>query len=310
VRVSFEEAVRRLRSGQLVAFPTETVYGLGADATDPDAVLQIFETKARPRFDPLIVHVADVEAAEALVAGPFDPRGRALAEAFWPGPLTLVLPKRPVVPDLVTAGLQSLAVRVPRHPTALRLLEQAGRPVAAPSANRFGRLSPTTAEAVEAQLGDDVPVLDGGPCGVGVESTVVSLLRDQPLLLRPGGLSREAIESVIGPLSVPSKDRLQRESPGRSVRHYAPLTPLRWRETEDAPRPDAGRLRLGGPGESGWGADLDLSPAGDLREAARTLFETLRRLDALGLREILVEFVPRHGLGAAIEDRLQKAMQS
>jgi len=144
VRVSFEEAVRRLRSGQLVAFPTETVYGLGADATDPDAVLQIFETKARPRFDPLIVHVADVEAAEALVAGPFDPRGRALAEAFWPGPLTLVLPKRPVVPDLVTAGLQSLAVRVPRHPTALRLLEQAGRPVAAPSANRFGRLSPTT----------------------------------------------------------------------------------------------------------------------------------------------------------------------
>ncbi len=310
MKISLKEAARRLRAGQLVAFPTETVYGLGADATNPEAVVQIFETKGRPRFDPLIVHVADLASAEALVDGPLDPRARALAEAFWPGPLTLVLPKRPVVPDLVTAGLRSFAVRVPDHPTALRLLEETARPVAAPSANRFGRLSPTSAEAVEEQLGLELPLVDGGPCHVGVESTVVSLMRSEPMLLRPGGLAREAIEEIIGRSSVPSKDSLQQESPGRTLRHYAPRTPLRWRRPGDHPRPDAGRLCFASAPEPGWGAEIDLSPARDLRQAARSLFEALRRLDGAGMREIVVEPVPTEGIGAAIQDRLERAMQT
>ncbi|MEM1024389.1 MAG: L-threonylcarbamoyladenylate synthase [Myxococcota bacterium] len=309
MRLTLEEAARRLRAGEIVAFPTETVYGLGADATNEDAVLKIFETKARPRFDPLIVHVPDVSTAQTLSLGPWEPRALALAEAFWPGPLTLVLPKGPLVPDLVTAGLETFAVRVPDHPTALELLRLTARPLAAPSANRFGRLSPTTAEAVESQLGPGLPLLDAGPCRVGVESTVVSLARSEAMLLRPGGLPREEIEAVVGHLQIPTKDSLQRESPGRSIRHYAPRTPLRWRGREDHPRSDLGLLQFGTSDEVGWGAVEDLSPDRDLRKAARRLYEALRRLDGLGLRGLRAEPVPDEGLGQAINDRLEKAMQ-
>lgn len=300
-------AAELLGGGELVAFPTETVYGLGADARAGQAVARIFEAKSRPRFNPLIVHVASAEAASALVDLP--EAGQRLAAAFWPGPLTLVAPRRvdAGVAELVSAGLPTLAVRVPEHEVAQALLRRFDGPVAAPSANPSGRISPTTADHVLEGLGDRIAaVLDGGPCSVGLESTIIGFdVGDggTATLLRPGGLPVEAIEAALGAklgAPLPAKGI---SSPGQLASHYAPLAPLRLAVIN----PSAEELWLGF-GDSP-GADLNLSPSGDLREAAANLFEHLRRLDrmAAGRRGIAVAPIPETGLGLAINDRLARA---
>ncbi|GGL53959.1 L-threonylcarbamoyladenylate synthase [Wenxinia marina] len=291
-----------LRQGRLVAFPTETVYGLGARADDGAAVAGIFEAKGRPRFNPLIVHLPDLAAAETLCDLP--PDARRLAEAFWPGPLTLVLPLKPgaAISPLVTAGLDSLAVRAPEHPLARALLSRSGVPVAAPSANPSGRVSPTTAQHVLAGLGDRIDaVLDGGPCGVGVESTIVACL-DRPRLLRAGGLPAETIEQALGhPLDAPDLSRAQPVAPGQLASHYAPAGTVRLNAAQAEP----GETLLGFGDAPG--AELNLSPSGDLREAAATLFAHLHALDAMGAERIAVSPIPDRGLGRAINDRLRRA---
>lgn len=304
------QAADRLRRGGVVAFPTETVYGLGADARNDAAVARIFEIKGRPRFDPLIVHVSE-PGMVADVAAEIPPAARELIRRFWPGPLTLVLPKRAEVSDLVTAGLPTVGVRMPRHPLALELIHRAGVPVAAPSANPFGRTSPTRAEHVASRLGGAVDaILDGGPCAVGVESTILSFAEERPVVLRVGGLELEAIEAAIGPVRVaPPTDDLPL-APGRLLRHYAPHTRLVLVE-EAAALPGGARAGLitfrGHPQEAAFGAVEVLSRAGDLREAAAHLFAAMRRLDALGLDVIHAERAPDHGLGRAINDRLRRA---
>jgi L-threonylcarbamoyladenylate synthase len=293
-------AAAQIRGGGVVAFPTETVYGLGASALDVRAVARIFEIKRRPSFDPLIVHIASARDLRRVALAE-DPRARRLAQRFWPGPLTLVLPKRPAIPDLVTAGLPTVGVRVPDHPVAWRLIREAGVPIAAPSANPFGYLSPTTAEHVERHLGRDVDlILDGGPCRVGIESTVVSLVEKKVLLLRPGGTPAEEIRRIVGSLRAA---RRAGQAPGQLPSHYAPRTPL-------APLGARVRGRVGllayRSARPGFAAVEVLSPAGDLREAAARLFGCLRSLDAAGLDAILYEPVPRRGLGRAILDRLRR----
>lgn len=304
-------AAAMLRAGGVVAFPTETVYGLGASAFDERAVARVFEIKGRPRFDPLIVHVSDLEAAEALAAE-MPALAARLARRHWPGPLTLVLPKRPAVPDLVTGGLPTVAMRCPRHPVALELLRELGGPIAAPSANRFGGLSPTTAEAAAEQLGDGPDlILDGGPCAVGVESTIVAFEPEGPTLLRPGGLPLEEIEAEIGPVRIAPATDERPLAPGRLARHYAPRTPLRLIAEEppnDRIAARSGLLTLRAPADAARYAAVEtLSAAGDLREAAAKLFAALRRLDAMGLEIIFAELLPEEGLGRAINDRLRRA---
>lgn len=288
----------RLRAGELVAFPTETVYGLGADATNSDAVLKIYETKGRPRFNPLIVHVADLAMAERFVS--FSPMARKLAE-FWPGPLTLVLPRRPEagLSDLVTAGLETVGIRIPAHPLALELIRAAGRPLAAPSANRSGKLSPTTAAQVERSFNGTVPVLEGGASQAGVESTILAVEGDLVTQLRAGALPRDEIEAAIGkPVTVARHDAAI-AAPGMLASHYAPNATLRL----DAERAEVGETWLGfGPGPAG----ANLSPSGDLREAARNLFSMLHQLDE-GATRIAVAPIPRRGLGEVINDRLKRA---
>lgn len=299
-----------LSRGGLVAFPTETVYGLGALALDARAVAGVFAAKNRPSFDPVIVHLAQAGQIDDL-ASEVPPLARVLAERFWPGPLTLVLPKRAEVPDIVTAGLPTVGVRVPRHPVALALLEATGQPLAAPSANPFGSVSPTTAQHVADGLGDRIDlILDGGPCAVGVESTVLSLVGARPRLLRPGGITREQLEAVAGRLELGSPAS-HPESPGQLASHYATRTPLTLFPTGSTPPRSgerAGLLRYTAatPG-GGFAAVETLSASGDPREAAANLFAALRRLDALGLDLILAESPPAAGLGAAIMDRLQRA---
>lgn len=292
-----------LAAGGLVAFPTETVYGLGGDARSDRAVARIFEAKGRPRFNPLIAHVPDVAAARSLAV--FDDRAARLAAAFWPGPLTLVLPARPEagLSPLMTAGLGSVAIRVPAHPTARALLRAFGGPVAAPSANRSGRISPTRAAHVLTGLSGRVDaVVDGGDCPVGVESTIVGLL-DAPRLLRPGGLPLEALEEALGAPLLIGPEGATLTAPGQMESHYAPGALVRLGVT--APGPD--ELWLGF-GPEAAGAELNLSPAGDLVEAAANLFAMLHRADALAAgRRIAVAPVPDHGLGRAINDRLRRA---
>lgn len=303
------KAAKQLARGELVAFPTETVYGLGADARQPDAVAQIFARKARPRFDPLIVHLKNREAANAY-ADTRDPRFWRLSERFWPGPLSLILPKKASIPDLVTAGHPSVALRVPRHPIAQALLEAFDGPIAAPSANRFGCVSPTCAEAVSEQLGSDLTVLDGGPAEVGLESTIVSLLGETPELLRPGGIPEEEIEAVIGKIHRPGEEELQSLSPGRQKRHYATQTPLYFWGDRGAPEPasDVGELHFGKPDRpSSPGPVRQLSQAGDPKEAAARLFQAMRELDKLDLRAILADKLPETGIGTAVMDRLRRA---
>jgi L-threonylcarbamoyladenylate synthase len=291
-----------------VAFPTETVYGLGADALNPRAVARIFEAKARPSFDPLIVHLPDA-AQVARVAVP-DARAEALAARFWPGPLSLVLPRLPVVPDLVTAGLETVAVRVPDHPAALALLRAADTPVAAPSANPFGYVSPTTVEHVLDQLAEKVDlVLDGGPCRVGLESTVLSLLPGNPVLLRPGGVSREALEEALGRAVDVATSKERPVAPGQLSRHYATRTPLKILEGRAGPAPGGGIGLLAfreNPQATGYAAVEILSPDGEMTGAAQNLFAALRRLDALRLELILAEPCREEGLGRAILDRLRR----
>ncbi|MBW8268076.1 L-threonylcarbamoyladenylate synthase [Caldovatus aquaticus] len=314
-RLRPEETARAaalLRAGALVAFPTETVYGLGADACNGRAVAAVFEAKGRPHFNPLICHYASADAAFADVRP--DARARALAATFWPGPLSLVLPRRAEcrVDLLASAGLDTLAVRVPAHPLALDLLRRVDRPVAAPSANRSGRVSPTTAEAVLEELGGRIAaVLDGGPCPVGLESTVLDLSGNGAVLLRPGGVPLEAIESVIGPVGrapPPEAGAAARRAPGLLASHYAPSLPLRLNATSVAP--DEALLAFGPP-LPGAGAVWSLSDSGDLREAAARLFAGLRWLDAegarRGLKRIAVMPIPAHGLGLAVNDRLARA---
>lgn len=294
-----ETLAARLCAGELVAFPTETVYGLGADATNSDAVLKIYELKGRPRFNPLIAHVADMAMAERLVA--FAPLARQLAERFWPGPLTLVLPRRAEagLSDIVTAGLETVGVRMPAHPLALALIAAAGRPVAAPSANRSGRLSPTTAQQVVEGFGGRVPVLDGGPCAAGVESTILAVVGEEVTQLRAGALAREEIAAVLGRPVALAAEGAAISAPGMLLSHYAPNARLRIH----VEHPEAGEAYLGFGARDGV---LNLSPAGDLHEAARNLFAMLHVLDADYTR-IAVAPIPRHGLGEAINDRLKRA---
>jgi L-threonylcarbamoyladenylate synthase len=300
-QAGFSQAAAILGDGGLVAFPTETVYGLGADARNDLAVARIFEAKGRPRFNPLIVHVPDVAAAKRHVI--WDDTADRLASAFWPGPLTLVLPLRPdtTLSPLVTAGLPTLAIRVPAHPVARALLTAFDGPVAAPSANPSGRISPTEAAHVAAGLTGRIDaIIDGGACGVGVESTIVGL-GNTPRLLRPGGLPQEAIEAALGgPLEmVQSGDPLT--APGQMTSHYAPGAKVRLNVTE----PMHGERLLGfGAVE---GATLNLSVAGDLTEAAAQLFHHLHALDQGGGTPIAVSPVPEVGLGRAINDRLRRA---
>jgi L-threonylcarbamoyladenylate synthase len=302
------EAARLLGGGRLVAFPTETVYGLGADATADRAVAAIFAAKRRPRFNPLIAHVAGLEAARALVR--VDARAERLAARFWPGPLTLVLPRVAGCPVslLASAGLDSQAVRVPAHPVAQELLRVFGRPVVAPSANRSGAVSPTRAEHVAAELGAEVAlVLDGGPCRIGLESTVLDLTTERAVLLRPGGVNEEALAAVIGPVAAADPaDAARPRSPGMLRSHYAPQLPVRL----DAVAPHPGEALLAfGPGSApdGFAAVSWLSRAGDLAEAAANLFAALRALDRPAFSGIAVMPIPEHGLGAAINDRLRRA---
>lgn len=294
------EAVEALRAGGLVILPTETVYGLAADAGDAGAVASIFEAKGRPRFNPLIAHVADAVEAEAIAV--FDARARALAEAFWPGPLTIVAPvrDRDQVCDLARAGLDSVAVRVPGHARARAVIAAFGRPVVAPSANRSGRPSPTTfADAVEETGAFAAAAIDGGNCAVGVESTVVSVLDGHVALLRPGSVTREEIEAVVGALE---RDGEGHRSPGRMALHYAPDAPVRIDVIDLRP----GEILLGfgpGVGDPRW----SLSPTGDLREAAANLFRRLREADRERPSGIAVSHIPVQGLGEAINDRLRRA---
>ena len=301
------EAARLLRAGALVAFPTETVYGLGADAGNDRAVAALFAAKGRPRFNPLIAHVATVLAVEAL--GEMTPLARRLAEHLWPGPLTLVVRRRRDCPvsRLASAGLETLAVRIPDHPVARALLMAVGGAVVAPSANRSGGVSPTTAAHVVDSFGGIAAlVLDGGPCRVGVESTVVDLSGSHPVMLRPGGVVRSSIERLIGPLASPEEERMAPRSPGRLTRHYAPTRPLRLNAHECRP----GEVLLGFGHVVG--ATLNLSPRADLEEAATNLFAMLRALDrpdgvAPDGVVIAVSPVPSFGLGLAINDRLRRA---
>lgn len=301
------DAAAALRNGQLVAFPTETVYGLGADATNARAVAAIFEAKGRPRFNPLIAHIAGMEEADRLAVLGF--QAQALAEAFWPGALTLVLEKRANCPiaDLATAGLDTVALRVPAHPVAQALLGAAARPIAAPSANRSGHVSPTTAAHVEADIGDSVAlILDDGPCRIGVESTVVDVSGSEPALLRAGGVTREAIEAVLGTRLVLHTDDTERpSSPGQLASHYAPRATVRL----DAVRPLPGEafLAFGPAAPAHNGPTINLSPTSNLVEAAANLFAALRQLDASGAATIAVMPIPESGLGEAITDRLRRA---
>jgi L-threonylcarbamoyladenylate synthase len=293
------KAAAALRAGGLVILPTETVYGLAADAGDARAVAKVYEAKGRPSFNPLIAHVADVATARRIAR--FDDRAERLAQAFWPGPLTLVLPisDEGAVCDLARAGLDTVAVRAPAHPVARALLEAFGGPLVAPSANRSGRPSPTTfADAMEETGAGAAAALDGGPCAIGLESTVVALL-DGSRLLRPGAVTRTEIEALIGPLSEAEADA--RRSPGRLTRHYAPNLPLRLNAEE--PREDEVWLGFG----ARFPAPLNLSPAGDLAEAAAHLFSYLRMADRSAAAGIAVAPIPDEGLGEAINDRLRRA---
>ena len=303
-------AKRLLEAGNVVGIPTETVYGLAANAFDTDAVLTIFRVKNRPAFDPLIVHTDSLAGAARFVTNIPEP-ARLLAEAFWPGPLTLLLPKRDLIPDLVTAGLPTVGVRVPNHPLTLDLLAELDFPLAAPSANPFGYISPTTARHVADQLGDQVPyILDGGPASVGLESTIVGFENDVPTVFRLGGLTLALVEEVVGPVAVRPHSTSNPQAPGMLSSHYAPRKPFVLLPPGHSPPPGgrAGALVVREP-FGGIPAEQQrvLSPTGDLAEAAKNLFGHLRALDALDVDVIYAEPLPNRGLGFAMNDRLRRA---
>jgi L-threonylcarbamoyladenylate synthase len=297
-------AAELLRAGRLVAFPTETVYGLGADATDDRAIAEIFAVKARPRFNPLIVHVHGLAEAEAIAV--FDERARRAAARFWPGPLSLVLPRRSSsgLSLLACAGLETVAIRAPAHPVAQALLRAAGRPIAAPSANRSGRVSPTEARHVAEELGDQVAlILDGGRTPVGLESTVLDLSEETATLLRPGAVTVEQLSELLGPITTPATGPAK--SPGMQASHYAPTLPVRLDALD--PRPGEALLAFGPSAPPGFSEVLWLSRSGDLGEAAANLFAMLRQADRPCFTGIAVMPIPEHGLGRAINDRLRRA---
>lgn len=302
-------AARLIRDGELVALPTETVYGLGADATNERAVAKIFEAKGRPKFNPLISHVTGAEEAKRYVK--WNATADRLAATFWPGPLTLVLPRAKDSPIalLTTAGLDTVAIRAPAHDMAQALIRAAGRPIAAPSANRSGAVSPTLAGHVAESLGSRVKmILDGGPCTIGVESTVIDLTAERPTLLRPGGATREEIEAAIGPIAVSDalpSGNTARKSPGQLASHYAPSVPVRLGATTVSG--DEALLAFGPSPLVGARTTLNLSAAGDLTEAAANLFAHLRALDVQRPSRIAVMPIPETGLGLAINDRLRRA---
>ncbi|MCC6459088.1 MAG: threonylcarbamoyl-AMP synthase [Saprospiraceae bacterium] len=305
-------AAHWLEAGACVAIPTETVYGLAANALDPGAVVRIFTVKNRPAFDPLIVHVPGIEAVERY-ATDFPAHLRALAERFWPGPLTLLLPRRAVIPDLVTSGLPRVALRAPAHPVARQLLSRLAFPLAAPSANPFGYISPTTARHVFDQLQGKIPyILDGGPCAIGVESTIVGFEAGQTTVYRLGGLAVEALEAVVGPVSIQLNQSSNPAAPGMLKTHYAPRKTLILGDIR------ANLARIGGkkagilsftpmPGLPPEWPQVALSATGNLAEAAQHLFAALRHLDQLDIDLILAETCPEEGLGRAINDRLRRA---
>ena len=293
-----------MRAGRLVAFPTETVYGLGGDATNERAVAEIFAAKGRPRFNPLIVHVPGLAEAEALAV--FDDRARNVVARFWPGPLTVVLQRRGDcgLSLLASAGLDTVAIRAPAHEVAQALLRETGRPLAAPSANRSGRVSPTEAAHVFEELGERVSlILDGGRTQVGLESTVLDISSETPALLRPGGVTLEQLTELLGPVDVSAND--SPKSPGMLASHYAPLLPLRLEVVRASP--GEALLAFGPKAPSGFAEALWLSRAGDLSEAAANLFAMLRRLDRPPFTGIAVMPIPEHDLGRAINDRLRRA---
>lgn len=311
--VGVEEAARLVAQGEVVAIPTETVYGLASNALDVDAVRHIFKIKQRPPQDPLIVHVADVEACDA-VASYVPDAARKLAEMFWSGPLTLVLPKRSCVPDVVTSGLGTVAVRVPAHPVARAVIRQAGCPVAAPSANRFGAISPTCADhVISAFANEGLKVVDGGQCRVGVESTILGFWENRIWLLRPGGIPVEALEACVGKIeSYRQKNVSDIRAPGSMPRHYAPATPLLLNDGHGVDDESNAPLRTGrlvyGPDAPLSGLYVEnVSPSGDLEEAAANLYAALRRLDHEGLDRIVADRFPDKGLGRTINDRLERA---
>jgi L-threonylcarbamoyladenylate synthase len=311
-RAAVEASARTLAEGGLVAFPTETVYGLGADATNAAAIARLYQAKGRPAFNPLISHLSDLTAARAV--GRFDATALKLAEAFWPGPLTLVLPRATdcAVAELATAGLETIAIRIPSHPVARAILRAFGGPVVAPSANLSGHVSPTMAAHVQADLDGRIDlIVDGGPVAVGLESTIVGCF-EEPMLLRPGGLPREKIERVLGhalaqPPNDAESDSAQPLAPGMLASHYAPRTRVRLNATGV----EAGEALLAfgtpAPGAERAAAVMNLSPRGDLNEAAANLFGYLRALDATRATAIAVMPIPEEGLGEAINDRLRRA---
>jgi L-threonylcarbamoyladenylate synthase len=303
-----QPALEALRRGDLCAIPTETVYGLAANALDADAVVRIFEVKRRPAFDPLIVHVKSVEAAREVVAE-WPEKAQLLAQKFWPGPLTLVLPRTSAIPDIVTSGLPTVGVRMPAHPVTLELLQYLDFPLAAPSANPFGYISPTTAAHVNDQLSGAIPyILDGGPCAVGIESTIVDCSGDVLRVLRLGGLPVDAIRRVVGEVEINLHSTSNPQAPGMLTAHYAPRKPL---ELVDE-FPDAALIpadtRLLAWRTLPYGTKGEvLSSTGNLHEAARELFAALRRLDTSDCSRIIAQNVPNEGIGLAINDRLRRA---
>ncbi len=306
------QAKQLLAAGQLVAIPTETVYGLAGNALDEQAVLEIFRVKNRPAFDPLIVHTDSFERIADFVRE-IPEKALLLAQHLMPGALTLLLPKSDLIPDLVTSGLDRVAVRIPNHSLTRSLLSSLPFPLAAPSANPFGYISPTTAQHVEQQLGNQIPyILDGGPCEVGLESTIVGFENDEPIIYRKGGLAIETIESLVGKVRVQAHSSSNPLAPGMLKSHYAPRTPLQLVErlelivsSHQSPVRRVGVLSF----QQDYGVDYQeiLSPSGDISEAARHLFAAMRRLDQLGLDVIYAELVPDEGLGKAINDRLKRA---
>ena len=310
IGTSVEEARRILQEGKLVSIPTETVYGLAGNALDPKAVARIFEVKDRPRFDPLIVHVSSFEKAKAFVKE-IHPDAETLASRFWPGPLTFLLPKKEIIPDLVTAGLDRVGIRYPDHPLTRELLESLAFPLAAPSANPFGYVSPTTAQHVLDQLGQKISyILDGGPCRRGIESTILGWEDGKAVIYRLGGISTEQIESVIGSVRVNVSSSSQPQAPGQLQKHYAPDKRFFLGKAEDLIK----KHDLKNPGilsfkstETPREHELVLSHHGDIHEAARNLFGMLRQLDGWDVDAVIAEEVPDYGLGRAINDRLRRA---
>jgi L-threonylcarbamoyladenylate synthase len=306
---SISEAAEIIKKGGLVAFPTETVYGLGADGLNPIAVAKIFEAKKRPSFNPLILHISDKSSLEKYSYIRNDKVDR-LINKFWPGPLTLVLPKTNLVPDIVTAGNLTVAIRMPNHPVALKLIEESHSPIAAPSANQFGHLSPTEALHVAKYLGNKVDlILDGGKCSVGIESTIIEFIDDEFYLLRPGGLSKEEIENEVGYIKKGNPNASKPNSPGQLPFHYSPHTPISFLNSElfDANKKIGGIFFKGNKYSFPFASVKILSETGNLREAAAKLFAYLHELENEELDLILVEPIEEKGLGRAIMDRLKKA---